>query len=53
MLTISDIEGFTQHGGIVQFYFEGGRLRFGIHIESAKRARLQISSRLLALARLE
>jgi len=51
VLTISDVEGFTELGGIVRFFFESGRLRFAIHLESAKRARLQISSNLLALAK--
>jgi YfiR/HmsC-like len=51
VLTISDIEGFIGLGGIAQFFFEGGRLRFIIQHESAKRAHLQISSRLLALAK--
>jgi hypothetical protein len=51
VLTISDAEGFTQQGGIAQFFFEHGQLRFHIHLESAKRARLKLSSRLLALAR--
>ena len=51
MLTISDVEGFTELGGIAQFFFEHGQLRFSVQLESAKRARLQISSRLLALAK--
>ena len=51
VLTISDVEEFTQLGGIAQFYFDHGQLRFNVHVESAKRARLQISSRLLGLAR--
>ena len=51
VLTISDLEGFTQLGGIAQFFFEQGRLRFIVQLESAKRARLQISSRLLVLAK--
>jgi YfiR/HmsC-like len=51
VLTISDVEGFTKLGGIAQFFFEHGQLRFDIHIASAKRARLEISSRLLTLAR--
>jgi hypothetical protein len=51
VLTISDVEGFTAVGGIAQFFFEHGQLRFKIHLESAKRARLQISSRLLIMAR--
>jgi hypothetical protein len=51
VLTISDVEGFTELGGIVRFFFESGRLRFAIDLGSAKRARLQISSNLLALAK--
>jgi len=51
VLTISDIEGFTQSGGIAQFFLEQGRLRFAVQNVSAQRAHLQISSRLLALAR--
>jgi hypothetical protein len=51
VLTISDLDGFMERGGIAQFFFEHGRLRFSVHIESAKRARLQISSKLLALAK--
>ncbi len=53
VLTISDIDGFTRAGGIAQFFFEHGRLRFGVHLESARRARLRISSRLLALATIQ
>jgi hypothetical protein len=53
VLTISDVEGFTEVGGIAQFFFEHGRLRFSVHLASAKRARLQISSRLLTLAKLK
>jgi hypothetical protein len=51
VLTISDVEGFTELGGIAQFFFEHGLLRFSIDVVSAKRAHLQISSNLLALAK--
>lgn len=51
VLTISDVERFTELGGIAQLFFEYGRLRFSIQREAATRARLQISSRLLALAK--
>lgn len=51
VLTISDVEGFTRVGGIAQFFFERGQLRFSIQNESARRARLHISSRLLTLAK--
>ncbi|MGH9369970.1 MAG: YfiR family protein, partial [Vicinamibacterales bacterium] len=49
VLTISDMDRFAELGGIAQFFFEHGQLRFTVDLESAKRARLQISSRLLAL----
>ena len=51
VLTISDVEGFTELGGIAQFFFEQGRMRFNVNVESATRGRLKISSRLLALAK--
>lgn len=51
VLTISDAEEFTERGGIAQLFFDRGQLRFNVHVASARRARLQISSRLLALAR--
>jgi hypothetical protein len=53
VLTISDLDGFNELGGIAQFSFEHGQLRFSVRLESAKRAHLQISSRLLALARIK
>jgi hypothetical protein len=51
VLTLSDIDGFTDLGGIAQFFFDRGRLRFTIEIASANRARLQISSKLLVLSK--
>jgi hypothetical protein len=51
VLTISDLDGFTELGGIARFFFDHGQLRFSVELGSAKRARLQISSRLLALAK--
>ena len=51
VLTISSIDGFAAAGGMTQFFFEHGQLRFRIDLETAKRAGLQISSRLLILAR--
>jgi hypothetical protein len=51
VLTISDVDGFIAHGGIAQFFFDQGRLRFSVQLAAARRARLQISSRLLTLAK--
>ena len=50
VLTVSDDEAFTTVGGIIQIFVENGKMRFRINPRSAKRARLQLSSRLLALA---
>ena len=44
VLTLSDVEGFTERGGIAQFFFDNGQLRFTVQLESVKRARLRISS---------
>jgi hypothetical protein len=51
VLTIGDAEGFSELGGIAQFFLEHGQLRFSVDLACAKRARLQISSRLLILRR--
>ena len=51
VLTISDITGFTERGGMALFFFESSQLRFSIRPESATRVRLRISSKLLALAK--
>jgi hypothetical protein len=50
VLTISDLDGFTESGGIVEFFFEHGQLRFRIGVESAKRSGLQLSAKILTLA---
>jgi hypothetical protein len=49
VLTISDVVGFTNRGGIAQFFFEHGRLHFIIKVEAVKRSGLKMSSALLAL----
>jgi hypothetical protein len=49
VLTISDAGGFTDAGGIAQFLFERGRLRFTIKAEAVQRSGLKMSSKLLIL----
>lgn len=49
VLTISDVGGFTEAGGIAHFIFERGRLRFTIKADAAQRSGLKISSKLLIL----
>lgn len=50
ILTVSDLEGFSKDGGIVRFVVENKKVRFRVNIDAAKRADLQISSKLLQLA---
>lgn len=53
ILTIGDnIEDFCQNGGIINFTPHNSPKRFEININAAKRAKLIISSKLLALARI-
>jgi hypothetical protein len=50
ILTVSDMEGFTRRGGMIQFVLDGNRVRFEINLAAAQRARLTLSSQLLKLA---
>lgn len=50
VLTVSDMEGFAQAGGIVEFVQGENRIRFAINVGAAKKAGLRISSKLLSLA---
>jgi hypothetical protein len=52
VLTVSESAGFAQHGGIVNFYREGGKVRFEINLEAAEKSGLKLSSELLALGRI-
>jgi hypothetical protein len=52
ILTVSDIDEFAERGGMIGFRIEEKRVRFSVNTEAADRAGLQISSRLLKLARL-
>jgi hypothetical protein len=52
VLTVSDADHFAEAGGIAGLFIDDGKVRFAVNIEAAKRARLQISSRLLSLAKL-
>ena len=51
VFTVSDVHAFTETGGVAQLHVQQGQLRFAVDVEAARKARLQISSRLLVLAR--
>ncbi len=50
VLTVSDMSQFTRRGGMIQFSFEGNRVRFEVNLAAAERAGLTLSSQLLKLA---
>lgn len=52
VLTVADTPGFTLAGGMVDFVQDNDRVRFEINLGTAERARLKISAKLLALARI-
>jgi hypothetical protein len=49
-LTVSDIDQFADHGGVIGLVGDGPSVRFVINRAAATRARLQVSSKLLSLA---
>ena len=51
-LTVSDIDGFARRGGMINFITVENKIQFEINVEAAERAKLQISSHLLRLARI-
>jgi hypothetical protein len=50
VLTISDIRGFSRHGGMITLVESRGRIRFEVNLRSLQRAGLGISSKILELA---
>jgi hypothetical protein len=50
VLTVGEGEEFLTRGGIVGFVLDGETVRFAIDQDAARRARLRVSSRVLALA---
>jgi YfiR/HmsC-like len=47
ILTVSDIEGFAPRGGVIRLVTVGGKIRLRINLDSARVAKLTISSKLL------
>ena len=50
VLTVSEIDGFCERGGVIAFVMDGRRVRFRINPKAAAGANLNISSKLLQLA---
>jgi hypothetical protein len=51
-LTVGESAGFTGLGGMINFTVEDNNVHFEVNVDAAERARLQISSKLLILARI-
>jgi hypothetical protein len=50
VLTVSDMPGFLDHDGMIQFTFAGNRVRFAVNLDSVQNAGLTLSSELLKVA---
>ena len=51
ILTVGDVKGFADEGGMINFIVVGNKVRFEINNQAAEQAGLKISARLLKLAR--
>lgn len=51
VLTVSDVAGFLDHDGIIQFVLSGNNVRFEVNLEAAEEGQLTLSSELLKVAR--
>ena len=51
VLTVGDMSGFLESGGMINFVIEENKIRFEINLAAARLAGLRISSRLLRLAK--
>lgn len=50
VLTVTDVRGAIDEGSIINFVVRGRRVRFEVSLYAARQSRLQVSSRLLAVA---
>jgi hypothetical protein len=52
VLTVGEAPGFAADGGVLNFKLDAGRVRFEINLDAARRAQLNISSKLLSLGQI-
>ena len=52
ILTVGETPGFAERGGVIRFTLEDNRVRFEVNVDAAHQAELNISSRLLTLAKI-
>ncbi len=52
VLVIGETGTFAERGGGIQFFLEDHRMRFAVNVDAVRKARLNVSSKLLALAKI-
>ena len=52
VLTVSEDPGFLQHGGIINLYREGSKVRFEINQDAAEKNGLKLGSELLSVGKI-
>jgi hypothetical protein len=52
LLTIGDQEDFIDNGGMIRFFLEDGKVRFEISPENVAKSQVQLSSKLLSIAKI-
>jgi hypothetical protein len=50
ILTVSELPGFAESGGMIELYQMDDRIRFKVNLQSIREAGLELSSSLLKLA---
>ena len=50
VLTVSDMPGFVERGGMIQFVLQNGRVRFAVNLSPTQQHGLALSSELLKVA---
>ncbi len=51
VLTVSDIDGFAEQGGIIGLSLNGERVEFTVNLRAARQAGIKLNSQLLRLGR--
>jgi len=51
VLTVSDIPGFAEQGGMIELFTQQNRVRLAVNVDSVQRSGFRLRSQLLALAR--
>jgi hypothetical protein len=51
-LLVGETQGFALRGGMINFYYQGNKIRFEVNVDAIEETDLKISAKLLKLARI-